>query len=179
MIAADKKSAAALLTPNGFSVQEMMDVLNDPHIEVHHHARKRDEVRRVHEQHRLHQKPSRLMEGSFLSRDPRSARSDRRCLLTVEGVTLQYRTREHLVTATYRVSFNVLQIRPLRDSRPLRLRQIDAAESRRRLHQTGRRRISLNGTPSHGTRPRPRLRVPGIRPASALEDGEGEHRRSR
>jgi NitT/TauT family transport system ATP-binding protein len=28
-------------------------------------------------------------------------------LLAVEGVTLQYRTRDHLVTATYRVSFNV------------------------------------------------------------------------
>jgi NitT/TauT family transport system ATP-binding protein len=30
-------------------------------------------------------------------------------LLEVQGVTLQYRTREHLVTATYRVNFNVLQ----------------------------------------------------------------------
>ncbi|HEY3824818.1 MAG TPA: ABC transporter ATP-binding protein [Bryobacteraceae bacterium] len=30
-------------------------------------------------------------------------------LLSVEGVTLQYRTRDHLVTATWRVSFNVLQ----------------------------------------------------------------------
>ena len=29
-------------------------------------------------------------------------------LLSVEGLTLQYRTKEHLVTATYRVSFNVL-----------------------------------------------------------------------
>ncbi|MBS0242411.1 MAG: ABC transporter ATP-binding protein [Proteobacteria bacterium] len=29
-------------------------------------------------------------------------------LLEVSGVTLQYKTREHLVTATYRVSFNVL-----------------------------------------------------------------------
>ena len=28
-------------------------------------------------------------------------------LLRVEGVTLQYKTREHLVTATYRVSFDV------------------------------------------------------------------------
>ncbi|MGA0593586.1 ABC transporter ATP-binding protein [Enterovirga sp. CN4-39] len=31
-----------------------------------------------------------------------------RPLLTVEGLTLQYRTRESLVTATYRVSFDVL-----------------------------------------------------------------------
>src|SRR5579863_8854451 len=30
-------------------------------------------------------------------------------LLAVEGVTLQYRTPDHLVTATWRVSFNVLQ----------------------------------------------------------------------
>jgi NitT/TauT family transport system ATP-binding protein len=29
-------------------------------------------------------------------------------LLAVQGVTLQYKTREHLVTATYRVSFDVL-----------------------------------------------------------------------
>jgi NitT/TauT family transport system ATP-binding protein len=30
-------------------------------------------------------------------------------LLKVEGVTLQYRTRDHIVTATWRVSFNVLR----------------------------------------------------------------------
>ena len=30
-------------------------------------------------------------------------------LLQVEGVTLQYKTRQHLITATYRVDFNVLQ----------------------------------------------------------------------
>ncbi len=30
-------------------------------------------------------------------------------LLRVEGVTLQYKTREHVVTATYRVSFDVLR----------------------------------------------------------------------
>ena len=30
-------------------------------------------------------------------------------LLAVEGVTLQYRTKDHLVTATYRVTFNVLR----------------------------------------------------------------------
>ncbi len=28
-------------------------------------------------------------------------------MLAVRGVTLQYRTQEHLVTATYRVSFSV------------------------------------------------------------------------
>ncbi|MEO8136950.1 MAG: ATP-binding cassette domain-containing protein, partial [Betaproteobacteria bacterium] len=30
-------------------------------------------------------------------------------LLDVRGVTLQYKTRDHLVTATYRVGFQVLQ----------------------------------------------------------------------
>jgi NitT/TauT family transport system ATP-binding protein len=30
-------------------------------------------------------------------------------LLSVEGVTLRYRTKDHLVTATYRVSFNLFQ----------------------------------------------------------------------
>ena len=30
-------------------------------------------------------------------------------LLAVEGVTLQYRTKDHIVTATYRVSFNVFR----------------------------------------------------------------------
>ncbi|MCJ2050447.1 ABC transporter ATP-binding protein, partial [Methylobacterium sp. J-070] len=28
-------------------------------------------------------------------------------LLAVDGVTLRYKTRDHLVTATYRVSFSV------------------------------------------------------------------------
>src|SRR5476649_2745206 len=32
-----------------------------------------------------------------------------RHLLDVRGVTIQYKTQHHLVTATYRVSFNVLQ----------------------------------------------------------------------
>jgi ABC-type glutathione transport system ATPase component len=30
-------------------------------------------------------------------------------LLEVRGVTLQYKTKDHLVTATYRVSFDVMQ----------------------------------------------------------------------
>ena len=36
-----------------------------------------------------------------------SDKRDSDLLLAVEGVTLQYRTRDHLVTATYRVSFDV------------------------------------------------------------------------
>ena len=37
--------------------------------------------------------------------DPAAERAP--ALLEVRGVTLQYKTREHLVTATYRVGFEV------------------------------------------------------------------------
>ena len=40
--------------------------------------------------------------GGFVSSNPAA-----RPLLEVDGVTLQYKTKEHLVTATYRVSFSV------------------------------------------------------------------------
>ncbi|MEI8189228.1 MAG: hypothetical protein WCI75_05885, partial [candidate division NC10 bacterium] len=36
-----------------------------------------------------------------------SATAEPRPLLDVRGITLQYKTREHLVTATYRVDFRV------------------------------------------------------------------------
>ena len=39
--------------------------------------------------------------------DPHNANEAQEPLLKVDGVTLQYKTREHLVTATYRVSFQV------------------------------------------------------------------------
>ena len=42
-----------------------------------------------------------------MARDEAPTQSVRGPLLAVEGVTLQYKTREHLVTATYRVSFDV------------------------------------------------------------------------
>ncbi len=40
--------------------------------------------------------------------DARTVNGAKEPLLEVDGVTLQYKTREHLVTATYRVSFEVL-----------------------------------------------------------------------
>jgi NitT/TauT family transport system ATP-binding protein len=49
------------------------------------------------------------MEGPLLPRDLRSTRQLVSPLLQVDNVTLQYRTRDHLVTATWRVSFDVLQ----------------------------------------------------------------------
>ena len=38
-------------------------------------------------------------------------------LLDVRGVTLQYKTTEHLVTATYRVDFEVFRSRSLHPAR--------------------------------------------------------------
>ena len=38
--------------------------------------------------------------------------SEAKPLLEVDGVTLQYKTKEHLVTATYRVDFNERGIDP-------------------------------------------------------------------
>ena len=52
-------------------------------------------------------------------------------LLDVDGVTLQYKTREHLVTATYRVELPGLAGGPLRAAGALGLRQIDAAQGGR------------------------------------------------
>ena len=54
-------------------------------------------------------------------------------LLAVHGVTLQYRTNDELVTATYRVSFDVLRSDRFVRAGPVGLRQIDAAKSRRRI----------------------------------------------
>ena len=73
-----------------------------------------------------------------LDRLPWQASSDRAAttapLLDVRGVTLQYKTQDHLVTATYRVDFEVYPVRSLRPARAVRLRQVDAAQGGRRLH---------------------------------------------
>ena len=69
-----------------------------------------------------------------------SATQRRHRCSTVRGVTLQYKTKDHLVTATYRVDFEVFRFRPLRAARSLGLRQVDAAEGGRRLHDAGRGR---------------------------------------
>jgi len=48
-------------------------------------------------------------------------------LLDVSGVTLQYKTKEHLVTATYRIDFQVFK------SDRYVLRQVDLAQSSGRV----------------------------------------------
>ncbi len=95
-------------------------------------------------------------------------------LLDVKGVTLQYKTRDHLVTATYRVDFQVLRCGSLRASRPLGVRQVDFAQGGRRVHASGRGRDPPQGHRGDAARARPHDGVPGVRPAAAMEDGQGE-----
>src|SRR5580658_4908215 len=45
----------------------------------------------------------------FTERPAVDQRKPMSALLQVEGVTIQYKTSDHVVTATWRVSFNVLQ----------------------------------------------------------------------
>ncbi len=61
-------------------------------------------------------------------------------LLEVDGVTLQYKTKDHLVTATYRVSFQVFGADRFVLFGPVRLRQVHAAQGRGWLHGPGRGR---------------------------------------
>ena len=91
-------------------------------------------------------------------------------LLKVEGVTLQYKTKEHLVTATYRVSCEVLQIRPLRSPGPFGLREVDTAQSRRRIREAGRGQDQSAGQRDYESRARPHHGVPGVRPTVPVED---------
>ena len=50
-------------------------------------------------------------------------------LLEARGVTLQYKTPRHLVTATYRVDLAVHEGDRFVHARPVGLRQVDAAQS--------------------------------------------------
>ena len=92
--------------------------------------------------------------------------------LDVRGVTLQYKTKEHLVTATYRVDFQVYKSDRFVLLGPVGLRQVDAAEGRGRLPGAGRRRDPPEGQAGHAARARPHDGVPGVRPAAAVEDGQ-------
>ncbi|GAA0005837.1 hypothetical protein BRDID11002_58410 [Bradyrhizobium diazoefficiens] len=72
---------------------------------------------------------------------PRRARPEGQlmALLDVNGVTLRYKTSSAVVTATERVSFTVDRSDRLRAARTVRLRQVDPAQGRRRLHEPERR----------------------------------------
>ncbi len=91
-------------------------------------------------------------------------------LLDVQGVTLQYRTAERIVTATHRVSFN---IRPA--DRFVLLGASGCGKSSLLKAVGGylepsEGSISLRGAPRHRARAGPDDGVPGIRPAVAVED---------
>ena len=78
MIVADKNMAADLLLTSeggGLTREELVEVLNDPHVKFTTTPGKRHEVRRVHVRRGFHQEPSRIVEGSVFSRDPRSSGS--------------------------------------------------------------------------------------------------------
>ena len=64
--------------------------------------------------------------------------------------------------------------RSLRAARPLRLRQVDAAQGGRRLHEAERRRDADQRARDHRARRRPHDDLPGVRPVAAVEDGAGK-----
>ena len=102
-------------------------------------------------------------------------------LLRVEGVTLQYKTREHLGHRHLPGELRGAPVGPLRAAR-VRRAAASPRSSRRSAATSTRSRasIALKGARGHEARPRPRDGVPGVRPAPALEDGEAErHVRAR
>ena len=95
-------------------------------------------------------------------------------LLEVKGVTLQYKTPDHLVTATYRIDFEVFRGGEIHPAWTVGLRKIDPAEGGRRLHDADRRRNPAQGKPDQASGSGSHDGVPGVRPAAAVEDGQAE-----
>ena len=168
-INADKKRAAEVYVKEGGGKESVDKILEDherPAGALHSWRPERIlPYRAVHAPGRHDQDQAGILEGPVLPGHPRAGRqlsgatrssgsggwheqAQPQPLLQVEGVTLQYKTREHLVTATYRVSFDVLRGRPLRAARAVGLREIDAAQGGRRLHGADRgRACALKGQP--------------------------------
>ena len=63
---------------------------------------------------------------------------------------------------------------PLRAARTVGLRQVDPAQGGRRLHGADRGQHAAQGPADPRAGRRPRVRVPGVRPAAAVEDGQAE-----
>ena len=153
MIVADKNMAADLLVTSeggGLTREEIVEVLNDPHVKFTTTPENVMKYAEFMARRGFDQEPPRVVEGSVLSRDPRRAGKlmDTAPLLSVEGVTLRYRTKDHLVTATYRVSFNLFQSDRFVVLGPSGMRQIDAAESRRRIYPADGRTHPVEITPT-------------------------------
>ena len=75
-------------------------------------------------------------------------------LLAVDDVTLQYKTEQHLVTATWRVGFEVYEGERFVVLGPSGLRQVDAAQGGRGIHGSRSRGRSAS-TASRSTGPAP------------------------
>ena len=95
-------------------------------------------------------------------------------LLDVSGVTLQYKTEHHLVTATYRVSFDVLPADRFVLLGPSGCGKSTLLKAVGGYMAPTEGTIKLKGADHPQARPRPGDGVPGVRPAAALEDGEEE-----
>ena len=162
-------------------------------------AGEHDEIRRVHACGRLDQDQAGELEGLVLPRGARhcpaaddvqrtrredsdtgradpamNAPSSPTPLLQVQGrdAAIQDRaaSRHRHLSRQLRRS----RCRPVCPARALRLREVDAAQGRRRLHGADRRRHATQGTADPRAGRRPRVRVPGVRSAAALEDGQAE-----
>ena len=74
--------------------------------------------------------------------------------MSVEGVTLQYKTPNHLVTATYRVGLEIHKTDRLRAARAFGLREIDAAQGASPASSSRSKvAIRLKGKPISGRGP--------------------------
>ena len=101
-------------------------------------------------------------------------------LLQVEGVTLRYRTRDHLVTATWRVTFNVLQSDRIVILGPSGCGKSTLLKAVGGYSAPVEGSIFLNGAKVVLTHlARLRFRLPGVRSTSSLEDRYGMSRTDR
>ena len=108
----------------------------------------------------------------------RAAADPSQPLLDVRGVTIQYKTQAHLVTATYRVGFNVLQgdrfvlLGPSGCGKSTLLKAVGG------YLQPTEGEIRLKGELITKPGPGPHHGVPGIRSIAAVENGFRKRRLS-
>jgi NitT/TauT family transport system ATP-binding protein len=88
-------------------------------------------------------------------------------------VTLQYKTEKHLVTATYRVSFDVFRADRFVVLGPSGCGKSTLLKAVGGYMAPTEGDMRLKGVPVRA-RARPHVRVPGVRPAAPLEDGQAE-----
>ena len=179
VIVQDKEDAADILLASapesGFSRDEIIAVMNDPSVKfttTPENVMKYAEF--MHSVGSIKKRPI-ILERPLLSGNPRRTRK-LMSLLTVDGVTLEYRAGKQSFTAAYRVSFKVenadrfIILGPSGCGKSTILKAIGG------YIKPSEGRILLNGKTDRVSRTRSRLRLSGIRSTAALEDGEGQHR---